>query len=392
MNIYIFTVRFLDLSIMSRLKFKRPEPLELLNTTHNDEFDNLKRLKPPRSRITPTSATTPSVAVYGKDHFKQLNTPSCVSLYFDSPKSAKFKDESPSIPMSNIDTRLTADQSNNATNNSHQQQQQFDHSHSNPPQFLPSQPFHNSASYLGNTTESNSSSDDANGDNNNNNITVIKINPNQSYNSGVLIKTNNETFNIIVDYNQPNPYSVYSEPSYSIVQQPQSVLSPSLASVPEMMDEENNESHPNPVPTAATSSSSSTSSSNSYPGNIVSCLLTNPEIWASVTKAKKGLYSCNHCDQKFLKLLYLAQHMDEAGIERPFRCHQDNCAWSIIGFSKRSEWLRHVKFQHDEKPKYKCEFPTCYKSFSRKDSLKRHFILVHASTSYKEKKKSRTKK
>ncbi|KAA8915738.1 hypothetical protein TRICI_002120 [Trichomonascus ciferrii] len=113
------------------------------------------------------------------------------------------------------------------------------------------------------------------------------------------------------------------------------------------------------------------------PGTLVTELKRNPIIWKQVTKAKKGVYKCSHCKQKFSKLLHFAQHMDEKGLRRPYRCHYSSCPWYVMGFSKRSEWVRHTKYQHEREQTYKCPMPDCEKEFTRKDSLKRHGILVH---------------
>ena len=112
--------------------------------------------------------------------------------------------------------------------------------------------------------------------------------------------------------------------------------------------------------------------------SIVERLRSNKEIYEQCIRAKKGVYRCNHCDAKFLTLFDFATHMDQVGLARPFMCRDSTCPWHVIGFSKRSEWSRHSKHQHgDEQTKFACGFPYCDKVFSRKDSMKRHHMLVH---------------
>jgi hypothetical protein len=272
-------------------KFKRPEPIKVLP---NDEFESLKRLRP-RARITPTTATTPSVAVYGRDNLKQLCTPTCVSLYFESPRSAVFKEDS-------ID-RSQPPKSGNA---------KF-------PPILP--------------PPSSTTTDDE--------VTVIRINP-ENAPSNFIVHANNQTFNIVVDADKKD-----TQPDKPLLPPPSSLLTD--------------------IPLPGTT-----------PGPNVSKLMTTPNMWSRVNKTKKGKYSCTHCATKFRTLRDLAEHIDEEDIQRPHSCHELDCPWSIIGFSKRSEWARHIKYQHQKKSKYHCEVPNCQKTFTRKDSLTRHFNLIHA--------------
>ncbi|KAA8908157.1 hypothetical protein TRICI_004811 [Trichomonascus ciferrii] len=147
-------------------KFKRPEPLQIVP---NDEFESFRRLRP-RARITPTTATTPSVAVYGRDNFKQLCTPTCVSLYFESPRSARFR-EDPIDENERLKSGVPTPRSN----------------HGKFPPILPA---------AGTAGEDE--------------VTVIKINPEHA-SSGVIVRANNQTFNIVVDSNQKDSLSTSSE-------------------------------------------------------------------------------------------------------------------------------------------------------------------------------------
>lgn len=95
---------------------------------------------------------------------------------------------------------------------------------------------------------------------------------------------------------------------------------------------------------------------------------------------KKGKYFCSHCKGQFRTILDLCAHMDTVGVSRPFHCPDPDCPWYIAGFPTASEWCRHTRFQHGgeadrDAQKLACE--NCGKKFTRKDSLKRHYILVH---------------
>jgi hypothetical protein len=290
-------------------KFRRPEPIKIMP---NDEFESFKRLRP-RARITPTTATTPSVAVYGRDSFKQLCTPTCVSLYFESPRSARFKEET-------IDENRPL-RSGGPTPRTGK----F-------PPILPASP--SSSSFA----VTNSANDE---------VTLIKINP-ENVSSGVTIRANNQTFNIVLDYDQTDSLSVQPKPP--VLPPPSSLLTD--VPFPDIVGPK--------------------------PGPMVSKLMSVPNIWTLANKTKKGRYSCTHCTHKFRTLRDLAAHIDAERIHRPHSCHELDCPWSIIGFSKRSEWSRHTKYQHENKTKYHCQIPNCQKTFTRKDSLRRHFNLIHA--------------
>lgn len=97
-------------------------------------------------------------------------------------------------------------------------------------------------------------------------------------------------------------------------------------------------------------------------------------LWDQSTRAKKGFYSCSHCEDRFRTIASFAIHIDEHRIQRAFACSEPRCPWSILGFSKRSELTRHFKCQHAVELNA-CSL--CGKKFGRKDSMKRHCELVH---------------
>ncbi|KAG5362169.1 Krueppel-like factor 15 [Yarrowia sp. C11] len=106
-------------------------------------------------------------------------------------------------------------------------------------------------------------------------------------------------------------------------------------------------------------------------------LKANPDMWTQATQVKKGVYVCTHCPSnggRFRKLSELAAHFDENNLTRLCKCDFPDCAWSIVGFSSRSEKTRHIKSQHAS-TRYSCMH--CERVFARSDSLKRHFKLIH---------------
>lgn len=106
-------------------------------------------------------------------------------------------------------------------------------------------------------------------------------------------------------------------------------------------------------------------------------LKANPDMWTQATQVKKGVYVCTHCPShlgRFRKLSELAAHFDENNLTRLCKCDFPDCAWSIVGFSSRSEKTRHIKSQHAT-ARYECLH--CERVFARSDSLKRHFKLIH---------------
>uniref|UniRef100_A0A060TBM2 ARAD1D33000p n=1 Tax=Blastobotrys adeninivorans TaxID=409370 RepID=A0A060TBM2_BLAAD len=114
------------------------------------------------------------------------------------------------------------------------------------------------------------------------------------------------------------------------------------------------------------------------PGSLVEQLSQNEEMMNTIRKSKKGSYYCNHCHERFLTMLNFAIHLDMLeGFERPYKCQSPDCPWSLIGFMKRSEAFRHTRHQHSGVREFKCEYHDCNKSFARKDSMRRHELQVH---------------
>lgn len=105
-------------------------------------------------------------------------------------------------------------------------------------------------------------------------------------------------------------------------------------------------------------------------------LMTKNSCRVSKAKSgKKGKYFCSHCPSSFRTIMDLAQHMDESLVMRPFHCPEEDCPWHICGFPTASEWCRHTRSQHGSVDALGCQ--SCQKTFTRKDSLKRHVMLVH---------------
>lgn len=112
----------------------------------------------------------------------------------------------------------------------------------------------------------------------------------------------------------------------------------------------------------------------------VSLMHGNPLRVEKALPGKKGKYFCSHCKDQFRTILDLCEHMDAVSVRRPFHCPDTDCPWHVAGFPTASEWCRHTRFQHhrgmdQDAQKLGCE--SCGKKFTRKDSLKRHYILVH---------------
>ncbi|KAK9448583.1 uncharacterized protein V1518DRAFT_417628 [Limtongia smithiae] len=98
---------------------------------------------------------------------------------------------------------------------------------------------------------------------------------------------------------------------------------------------------------------------------------------AKMTRTKKGLFRCSHCTNKFATMDLFNQHINMENLDRPFKCTEATCPWSLVGFPNRNECSRHIKHQHDP-AKYSCSYSwCCNKAFPRKDSRNRHEKLVH---------------
>jgi hypothetical protein len=122
---------------------------------------------------------------------------------------------------------------------------------------------------------------------------------------------------------------------------------------------------------------------------IIPQLQADPKLWKQACMNKKGLYRCIHCPSKFRNMATFAAHLDENQILRPFVCAHLDCPWAYLGFFKRSEWVRHIRIQHNQ---VLDPCPICEKEFLRKDSLKRHISRVHGPDGKRMHRKRRTRK
>lgn len=96
-----------------------------------------------------------------------------------------------------------------------------------------------------------------------------------------------------------------------------------------------------------------------------------------LTKPKKGVYMCNHCDKIFNTFGELLDHFDEFNVKRPHKCSFDDCPWKIVGFNRIRQLHRHEKSVHSTEKDFKCNVPNCNKKFGRVDLLNRHIKSVH---------------
>lgn len=110
-------------------------------------------------------------------------------------------------------------------------------------------------------------------------------------------------------------------------------------------------------------------------GQHVALMSENAARFAKALPGKKGKYFCSHCPSPYRTILELCEHMDRVGVTRPFHCPEIDCPWHVCGFPTASEWTRHTRSQHGKGDKMYCG--DCNKAFTRKDSLKRHAMLVH---------------
>ncbi|RAK97359.1 uncharacterized protein BO80DRAFT_194322 [Aspergillus ibericus CBS 121593] len=58
------------------------------------------------------------------------------------------------------------------------------------------------------------------------------------------------------------------------------------------------------------------------------------------------------------------------------RCEWKDCTYKN-GFNRPADLLRHVKTMHVTPQSFKCDFPGCKRTFSRKDNLRGHQLHVH---------------
>ncbi|CAM9011936.1 unnamed protein product [Wickerhamomyces anomalus] len=96
-----------------------------------------------------------------------------------------------------------------------------------------------------------------------------------------------------------------------------------------------------------------------------------------LTKPKKGVYMCNHCDKIFNTFGELLDHFGEFNVKRPHKCSFDDCPWKIVGFNRIRQLHRHEKSVHSTEKDFKCNVPNCNKKFGRVDLLNRHIKSVH---------------
>ncbi|KAL6930711.1 hypothetical protein ACO0R3_003832 [Hanseniaspora guilliermondii] len=128
--------------------------------------------------------------------------------------------------------------------------------------------------------------------------------------------------------------------------------------------------------------------------SIVQALKNDPHFTdESLTKNKKGLFSCLHCELKFSNILQYAQHLDEAEVSGPYKCPFVECCWKYFGMKTTQKLRRHCALQHineltdemktilniksDSYPEIECMSEYCDKKFIRKDSILRHQQMVH---------------
>ncbi|CDR38713.1 CYFA0S02e04852g1_1 [Cyberlindnera fabianii] len=96
-----------------------------------------------------------------------------------------------------------------------------------------------------------------------------------------------------------------------------------------------------------------------------------------LTKPKKGIYMCSHCNVRFSSFGPLLDHIDANDIKRPHTCTYDDCPWKIVGFTKQRQLNRHLKSVHLDRNEYQCNVPGCGKFFGRIDLLNRHTKSIH---------------
>lgn len=124
-------------------------------------------------------------------------------------------------------------------------------------------------------------------------------------------------------------------------------------------------------------------------GQHVALMTKNATRMAKARTGKKGKYFCSHCPQRSRTILELAGHMDLVMMTRPFHCPEEDCPWHVCGFPTASEWCRHTRSQHGKVIMMNCD--ECGKRFTRKDSLKRHALLVHDNSNSRYNRKMRNK-
>lgn len=105
----------------------------------------------------------------------------------------------------------------------------------------------------------------------------------------------------------------------------------------------------------------------------------SPALQKSISQTIRGLVSCGHsCGEKFSSCESMVQHLDSTHERdyRPYLCPDNTCVWSVLGFHKKSECMRHYRSQHCG-PIYICAVQNCGKRFLRSDSCHRHIRMSH---------------
>lgn len=128
--------------------------------------------------------------------------------------------------------------------------------------------------------------------------------------------------------------------------------------------------------------------------SIVQALNSDPHFTTeSLTKNKKGLFSCLHCELKFSNIQQYAEHLDEVEVSGPYKCPFVECCWKYFGMKTTQKLRRHCALQHiseltdemktilniksDSYPEIACTSEYCDKTFIRKDFILRHQQMVH---------------
>lgn len=102
-----------------------------------------------------------------------------------------------------------------------------------------------------------------------------------------------------------------------------------------------------------------------------------PVLHNVLTKPKKGVYMCSHCDTTFASFVQLLDHIDANDIKRPHKCSYDDCPWKIVGFNRVRQLKRHIGSVHTTTKDYRCLVDDCYRCFTRVDLFNRHVKSVH---------------
>lgn len=130
-------------------------------------------------------------------------------------------------------------------------------------------------------------------------------------------------------------------------------------------------------------------------GSVLQQILNDAPLMEAISKKqKRGAYKCAHCPETFNTIFEFAKHIDDYKVERKYKCPFPLCPWKFLGLPKLHELKRHCINQHNDElsPElqflisgkrgptsqvYHCEAPFCDKKFHRKDSYRRHVMMVH---------------